>query len=187
VIQLHAHDDQAVINNVKIFNNTITDMPRFPAMRIIIDNSHADWMSGWEIKNNIVYNCGYLTLEPAISFEDQVSPRYTCPPDFLDYNNINGGPEGNSMIRCAGTNYLQAHGQSAAPLFVSYNEFSQDNDLRLLAEDSAAKDNGVSLAAYFTSDKDGTSRPQGSGWDMGAYELIKDVTPPSPPIGLTVY
>jgi hypothetical protein len=33
-----------------------------------------------------------------------------------------------------------------------------------------AKDAGVSLSSYFTTDKDGVTRPQGSAWNIGAYE-----------------
>lgn len=36
--------------------------------------------------------------------------------------------------------------------------------------DTVAKDKGVSLSSYFTTDKAGTTRPQGSAWDIGAYE-----------------
>ena len=32
-------------------------------------------------------------------------------------------------------------------------------------------DNGVVLDSLYSRDKDGASRPQGSAWDIGAYEL----------------
>lgn len=40
-----------------------------------------------------------------------------------------------------------------------------------LQADSPCIDTGVDLSAHHTTDKDGVSRPQGAGWDMGAYEF----------------
>lgn len=40
-----------------------------------------------------------------------------------------------------------------------------------LKDTTVCKDNGVSVSAYLTTDYAGVSRPQGSGWDMGAYEI----------------
>jgi len=51
---------------------------------------------------------------------------------------------------------------------------------------SPAIDNGVSLSAP-AYDFNNTSRPQGAGYDIGAYEYVySDTTPPSAPTGLTV-
>jgi len=52
---------------------------------------------------------------------------------------------------------------------------------------SPAIDHGVSLAGYFIVDKAGVSRPQGSSWDIGAYEYSgTDATSPAVPGGLSV-
>lgn len=40
---------------------------------------------------------------------------------------------------------------------------------------SPARDAGIALASYFTTDKAGLARPQGSGWDIGAYEYAGSV------------
>ena len=41
---------------------------------------------------------------------------------------------------------------------------------------SPAIDNGTDLSEYFTTDIEGISRPQGSGWDIGAYEYTPNGT-----------
>jgi len=57
--------------------------------------------------------------------------------------------------------------------------------LHLQAGDAVATDHGLSLAAYFTTDKDGVTRPQGSAWDIGAYEFQTTSSIASPPTNLT--
>jgi hypothetical protein len=43
-------------------------------------------------------------------------------------------------------------------------------------EGSPVIDAGVDLSSYFTTDKAGISRPQGAGWDLGAYEYVSSVS-----------
>jgi hypothetical protein len=47
-------------------------------------------------------------------------------------------------------------------------------DLRLLSS-SPAVNGGTDLSDYFTADKDGTARPQGPAWDIGAYEYAGEI------------
>jgi hypothetical protein len=61
------------------------------------------------------------------------------------------------------------------------------NDYHLLATSTAAIDRGISpsyLTSVYTTDKDGVTRPQGSAWDIGAYEFTTGVTEvrPAPPV-----
>jgi len=56
--------------------------------------------------------------------------------------------------------------QNSDPLFV--NPVSDFN----LQASSPAIDNGVDLGSQYNLDFDGLTRPQGSGWDIGAYEYI---------------
>jgi hypothetical protein len=52
---------------------------------------------------------------------------------------------------------------------------------------SAARNQGVALTAFFTTDFAGTTRPQGTAWDIGAYEYPEGggVTPTGNPIYLS--
>ena len=59
----------------------------------------------------------------------------------------------------------------AAPIFVS-----SPLDLHITAS-SPAKDTGTTIAGFST-DKDGVVRPQGSAWDIGAYEVVTGGPPP---------
>lgn len=57
-----------------------------------------------------------------------------------------------------------------------------------LSLNSPAIDNGIFIAEV-TIDRDGVTRPQGSGYDIGAYEFgsVVDSVPPSPPTNLHIF
>jgi len=63
---------------------------------------------------------------------------------------------------------------SGADVIIDYNIESStepmlDSEYRHVLG-SPTIDNGVSLSSVFSTDKDGVHRPQGAGWDIGAYE-----------------
>jgi hypothetical protein len=62
--------------------------------------------------------------------------------------------------------------QSSAVQFVAYTQYAaHTNDLHLAAEDAVAMDTGADLSSLIPAlDKDGLTRPVGSGWHIGAYE-----------------
>jgi hypothetical protein len=173
------------INNFKLLNNTFVDNTGFDNGQIcgfvtVRFNGFAannPTGSGNEIKNNIFYNCGngsqYQNIYIAAStgFTDA---SFSCDGNI--YNNSAKPP----YIYYNGTNYTAAgwiaarepHGKTGAPAFVSYSTNNPNNDLHLASTDTVAKDAGISLSSYFTDDKDGVSRPQGSAWDIGAYEYV---------------
>ena len=72
--------------------------------------------------------------------------------------------------------------QFANPLFVQYTNKSSVKDLRLQST-SPAINIGATLGVPYDRDKNGISRPQGNGYDAGAYEFVVsgnqgDITPP---------
>ncbi len=101
-------------------------------------------------------------------------------------NNIclNGGGFG---IEAGITNSNNVQSSSGTH-FVSYSPLSSSNNFHLLSTDTLFKDHGTSLSSYFTTDKDGVSRPQGSAWDIGAYEYNSGGTAakPMPPTSLLI-
>lgn len=125
-----------------------------------------DW-SGFTGNGSTDYNI-YYAYTHIIGNE-----RYPSTPYYLDLNSFREPPY-----------YQETHSLSFNPLFVSSSDFH-------LQSGSPTRDIGFSLTAYFQTDKEGVSRPQGSAWDIGAYEYIasapsQDTTPPSAPTGLAV-
>jgi len=55
---------------------------------------------------------------------------------------------------------------SANPLFISSSN-------KRLQSSSPAKDAGINLGYLYSTDLDGIPRPQGSAWDIGAYEYVQ--------------
>jgi hypothetical protein len=59
-------------------------------------------------------------------------------------------------------------GRIGMPSFVSYTYRNLNNNLRLSGSDTVARDTGINMSAFFTTDKDGNTRTP--PWDKGPYE-----------------
>jgi hypothetical protein len=123
----------------------------------------------------------------------------------LSWNNGTGAGAGNEIRNnlAVGTvvNIEYKYGGSA--LFVTYSNNiypqkqsldpsgivgvpSLDANYIPASSDTLARDHGITLS-YFSTDKVGTTRPQGLVWDVGAYEYSSsNPLPPSPPKNLRV-
>lgn len=114
-------------------------------------------------KNNI--------LNGEISLDGPLTSDHNC------YTHTDSGSESGSVYHTNLTDIFQG------------TSFSSASDFKLKST-SPAKDSGVSVVAYGVStDYSGITRPQGSGWDIGAYEYSSgggDTTVPSAPSGLSV-
>lgn len=167
-----------LIKNIKILNNTIVDNPDYISIHFwgFTEGQNIE-ASGNEIKNNIFVNCSpNSTYNPIISISK--TPGIFPEGAFEFGNNIYIGSKGSPYITFNGTAYtlsewisqFEPTAKTILPQFVSYTPFSETNDFHLQSIDTIAKNYGCSLSAYFNEDKDGIARPQGSYWDIGAYE-----------------
>ena len=84
--------------------------------------------------------------------------------------------------------YLDNSGSSrASNNYLGNPNFMSINNLDFhLQSNSPAIDKGTSLTSPYDTDKDGVSRPQGSGWDMGAYEVPAGGSIPVAPSDLKI-
>jgi hypothetical protein len=166
--------------DVKIINNVFVGFSSVPAL-YIQNGLTSTIMSDTLIENNIFYDDG--------SPIEITNGNYNCTTDvIIDYNNVNAGTAGGTSLTCDGTSFSQAHGQSGAPVFVSYSLRNQSNDYHLQSNSAADIGKGVNLATPFPAaltDKDDVARPGNGGgaWDIGAY-MYSDDPPPGPPEGL---
>jgi hypothetical protein len=152
------------LTNLKIINNTFVDDSNWAAVQ-------GRWgtgtptITGVEIKNNIFVNSG--------AYDIVDNPGLTAT-SISFANNLYWG----STMVYKGASYFSASAWasvepslvSALPAFVYYSAGSPANDLHLTSGDTAAAGQGLNLTAYFTTDKDGVTRPSSGGWAIGAYE-----------------
>jgi hypothetical protein len=140
---LHEGGVPGIWNNVRVYNNTIVDMPGYISIHLQTPNTTG---TNVEVKNNLIYKS----------------------------NEIKSGVT-NAVIS---NNFVNGFG---TPQFLSYSPRNPNNNYSLLRTDTVAKNRGVDLSSFFTSDILGVPRPQGTAWDIGAYEY-KVRTPMNPEI-----
>jgi hypothetical protein len=146
------------------------------------------------VVNNVFYRDAPQALDWAIRLKQSSGGDYlgiVYGNTFIGYGKIMGGDgrlvaKNNLFYRLDNANYYHAGSgsdvsdnlfTSSNPGFVNanYNSF----DLHLLPG-SEAIDAGVILGEPYNVDKDGFLRPQGNGWDIGAYEYGGQAPPPTP-------
>jgi hypothetical protein len=169
-IKVKAESGTNLIEDVLVANNTVVDMG-YMAIEIKASNTN-----GVLVQNNLIYN---NRLSGTYGY---VLGARNDEPD-IDYNLVNGGPNGGTKMLWNGVNmtynefvangYGQQNGQTGTPRFVSYQQLSPDNDFHLNGADTAARGNGVNLSRYFTTDKDGNKR---ISWDIGCYATSGNIS-----------
>ena len=131
---------------------------------VTVNNSAATFPT-FEFKNNIVYQTAGTPITGSNRFT-AASNNLTTNPSFKNTASLPTG--------IAGT-----FGINLAP----------NNDGLSVSLGSAALDAGISLAPEFNLSVNSLPRPQGSAWDIGAYEstgtILSDTVPPTVTITLT--
>jgi len=173
-LEYHA---QAGIPYVALYNNVFYNYDIYNQLGVTFPVGGAYGGTNGTVKNNIFMNNGnasygfYIvdsggksTFIADYNYVADTSYGVKYAPDFTETHGINGGNPG--LVNKGGT--------TAA----SY----------ALTSLSRLIDKGTAITGFST-DYAGTSRPQGSAWDIGAYEYVyggSDTTPPSPPSGVKV-
>lgn len=132
-------------SHAKIYNNTIVGYQGAAAIRITHGGT-------WEYQNNIVVDDSDLpfALEPS------------APPQAVG-GNLWHGPAGGAEPPAWDTGPLTADPLFLAPEVGGY----------ALSAGSPAIDSGIDVGAVVSRGLAGTSRPQGDGYDIGAYEYYE--------------
>jgi hypothetical protein len=181
------------MDDVRIMHNTFVDVGYTP---ISVSARDPDAVfTNFTVKNNLVYNCRHTGGSGGLGFSGFDFDNSDV--DF-DHNLIHAGDDGRDGIGWDGVTYTVAEFNSAfgknnvnaAPDFVSYSVAAGlGNDLRLSSLDVNARDAGVDLSEFqfLRFDKNGIQRPQGLGWDIGAYEFVPEVALYGAPGDRTIY
>lgn len=161
-LYLKGADGARVMNNTFISNNSSTAI------------GFGGWAGGEKIAsitNNLFYGYGfgYYSAYANVILEADYNIWYPASTLF-DF----AATYGDSFATWQSVGGFDAHGTQSQPTL--------DGSYIPTVADTVARDHGVSLSAYFTTDKLGTTRPQGSAWDIGALEYTSggaDTTPPT--------
>lgn len=177
-------------NNIKIYNNTI-DLRAVsnPVVSSCISLSSYGGnvpVSNVDIRNNILAGCdnGVIIGIGTTGVTLDYNLYYTSGNNHLIWDVPQNG-RCNSLAECQRSPYFyETHSPAPGdPQFAKLPSggVTGSGDWRL-QPNSPAKDHGVSLSSTFSTDVLGISRPQGSAWDIGAYEWATNL--PNPPTNL---
>ncbi|MBI2451472.1 right-handed parallel beta-helix repeat-containing protein, partial [Candidatus Pacearchaeota archaeon] len=158
-----------VVRNLYIHSNTFGWLG-YPAIRLLAGGGRAP-MDNVVIHNNIFYQSG-IDIAPAVT---NVNSNYNL---FYTKPSAPSGPNDDTATPYPSEGPNSIIGQD--PQFVNY-DFFNNFDFRLKSASPAIDKGDPNLAVLFTlplpfKDTDGTSRPQGSALDMGAYEFPQIVS-----------
>jgi hypothetical protein len=169
------------VTNFKLWNNVFADDTNgggIPPVNFCYYSCTSPSGSGNEIKNNVFVNAGTGAASSSGATLYIGAAGFTRS-SFAIANNVFANTSGTNVVCLVGTCSIgnsaitagvDANASFAIPAFVRYAQGSATNDFHLLAGDTVARGTGVSLASFFTTDKDGVARPQGGAWDRGPYE-----------------
>jgi len=176
-----AGDGGISIPGTVIYNNVFWRVGFDKAVAISL-STNTSLTAGDEIKNNFFIGCGDGVQTPDYGAGyDRPYTETGSSNNYYAKSPTAAIPWGTQYFSTPEPNYING----GNPVFVNYT----NNDFHLQAT-SPAKDRGTTISSFAT-DKDGITRPQGSAWDIGAYEYAAaspppDTTPPEAPTNVTV-
>lgn len=173
-ITMYQIDGAICSRDNRIYHNTIL-MPANGRWGVLISDPAC---TGNQVINNILYS--------EHAYRGSIDLPAASVPGFVsDYNivvNRFTTDDGDNILTLAQWQALgyDAHSFIATPTSLFVNPAAQDYHLKA---GSPAIDAGLALQSV-TTDLEGTSRPQGDGYDIGAYEYASE---PPPQVTLSIY
>lgn len=160
VFQIYAVGTYNGTGDICVFNNTlVAQEPTEGSVLHFDNNGDASYIGG--IKNNIIYSTNGRTIYMPLA----------VATDRIDYNCLYSG-DPSSLVFISGNDRTWASytglGYDANGINVD-PDYDDTDEYRLNAT-SDCIEAGVNLSSYFTTDRDGITRPVGDDWDIGAYE-----------------
>jgi hypothetical protein len=149
-------------DSIHVYNNTIVGAGAL-GIELDVTGETPAGMSNLKIRNNLLYESNSITINQLFGEVPGLEVRANC-------------------LWASNPFWQQVHynGVSYAPPFTVLNQGGTDRkplladpaarDFHLAESDQVCRDRGEDLSSFFTADKDGIPRPQGAGWDTGAYE-----------------
>lgn len=169
-----AYLDKTVNNNIRIYNNVFTSSGKpgdywvSPAV-IWIHNEGGTVANNVGIYNNTFYNIyrAQIQIWPKGSGNESLNNLY-----MNNYFSAgNGGITSRHNAYFANTGEGVPRGETGQQQEKSHPVTNAANEDFTLVSGARAINSGISLNSYFNTDIVGTPRPQGSSWDIGAYEF----------------
>lgn len=171
--------DKTVNNNIRIYNNVFTSSGKPGAYWV---SPAVIWIhnEGGSVANNVgIYNNTFYNIYRA---QIQIWPKGSGNESFNNLFVKNFFSAGHGGISSKNNAYYANTG-AGVPRWETGQQNERSNPVtNAAAEDftlihgAKAINTGMSLDSYFNTDMVGTPRPQGSSWDIGAYEF-KSRTP----------
>jgi hypothetical protein len=148
--------DTGYCGTVYILNNTIQSDKKIIAVRIgewTFGGGKKSWVKNATIQNNHIINSdGSDTICASSSCSSHAAPPQSLTKDH---------------------NLFQSNATANGQGYVAANDYAP-------GPSGATIDTGVDKSVIFSTDKVGVPRPQGSAWDMGAYEYrVGSLKPPT--------
>jgi hypothetical protein len=158
-------------DNAQIYNNVIKDCTQGIALNGVSTINGEVW-------GNTVHNCtdGIILFQNYDTWTFRNNIIAACTTALSLTGNGSGTDKNIFTFNCFEALTLTGYPGSninSDPDFV--NEAA--DDFTLLTT-SACKDTGTDASVLYTIDFNGNSRPQGAGWDMGAYEFLAGIVIP---------